>query len=85
MTLPTIDRETISSPSRPAPDAAVEGTPPSSSGSTPSLTPRRQPIPSAALSSRELGLDLALILARYLWKTDHLHYGYWTAGMPAVQ
>ncbi|MBC8104384.1 MAG: methyltransferase domain-containing protein [Cytophagales bacterium] len=33
-------------------------------------------------STRELGLDLAQIAARYLFGTDHLHYGYWPAGLP---
>ena len=51
----------------------------SSAGKAPA--PRRQATPSSALSSRELGLDLALILARYLCKTDHLHYGYWSSDM----
>lgn len=31
--------------------------------------------------SRELGLDIALIYARYLFNTDHLHYGLWTDGL----
>ncbi|HVK06145.1 MAG TPA: class I SAM-dependent methyltransferase [Armatimonadaceae bacterium] len=33
-------------------------------------------------STRELGLDLAHIAARHLFKTDHLHYGYWPADLP---
>lgn len=32
-------------------------------------------------STRELGLDLAQIAARYLFQTDHLHYGYWPEGL----
>lgn len=33
-------------------------------------------------STRELGLDLSLIVANYLFKTEHLHYGYWTDDLP---
>jgi 2-polyprenyl-3-methyl-5-hydroxy-6-metoxy-1,4-benzoquinol methylase len=33
-------------------------------------------------STRELGLDIAVIFARYLFQTDHLHYGFWTNGLP---
>lgn len=36
----------------------------------------------AAVGSRELGLDLAQIAARYLFHTDHLHYGYWPKDLP---
>ena len=38
--------------------------------------------PAEVTSSRELGLDLAAIAARYLFGTDHLHYGLWTAELP---
>jgi SAM-dependent methyltransferase len=37
--------------------------------------------PSGTASTRELGLDLALIAAKYLINTDHLHYGYWSNGL----
>ena len=33
-------------------------------------------------STRELGLDLAQIMARYFFQTDHLHYGYWPSDLP---
>ena len=32
-------------------------------------------------STRDLGLDIALIAANYLFKTDHLHYGFWPADL----
>ena len=38
--------------------------------------------PAQVTSSRELGLDLAAVAARYLFGTDHLHYGLWTEGLP---
>ncbi|OGS19868.1 MAG: hypothetical protein A2252_05000 [Elusimicrobia bacterium RIFOXYA2_FULL_39_19] len=28
--------------------------------------------------SKEIGLDLGIILSKYFFKTEHLHYGYWT-------
>ena len=31
-----------------------------------------------AASTRGLGLDIAAIAAKYLFKTDDLHYGFWT-------
>lgn len=34
------------------------------------------------ISTRELGLDLALIGAKYFFQTDHLHYGYWPSDLP---
>lgn len=33
-------------------------------------------------STRDLGLVVAEIVARYLFKTEHLHYGYWPADLP---
>ena len=30
------------------------------------------------VDSKEVGLDLSLTLAKYFFKTDYLHYGYWT-------
>jgi ubiquinone/menaquinone biosynthesis C-methylase UbiE len=30
------------------------------------------------LSSKETGLQIALLLGRYFLRTEHLHYGYWT-------
>ena len=33
--------------------------------------------PTAVASTRGLGLDIASIAAKYLFKTDDLHYGYW--------
>jgi len=47
-----------------------------------SLNPDPINAPAAVTSSRELGLDLAAIAARYLFGTDHLHYGLWTEGLP---
>lgn len=31
--------------------------------------------------SKEIGLDLGIIFSKYFFKTDHLHYGYWTDSM----
>ena len=45
----------------------------------PALPATSQP---TAMGSRELGLDLAQIAARYLFHTDHLHYGYWPSELP---
>ncbi len=47
-----------------------------------SLNPDPINTPAAVTSSRELGLDLAAIAARYLFGADHLHYGLWTEGLP---
>lgn len=33
------------------------------------------------VDSKEIGLDIALILGNYLLKTEHLHYGYWTSDL----
>ena len=30
------------------------------------------------IDTKEIGLDISIVLAKYLLKTDHLHYGYWT-------
>ena len=30
---------------------------------------------------KDLGLEIALILGRYFFHTDYLHYGYWTKGL----
>ena len=30
------------------------------------------------VNSKETGLDIGIILSKYLFHTDHLHYGYWT-------
>lgn len=38
--------------------------------------------PTLTDSTRALGLDVALICARYLCQTDHLHYGYWPDDLP---
>lgn len=35
-------------------------------------------------STRELGLDVALIFSRYFFQTDHLHYGYWPDDLPVT-
>jgi len=63
----------------------IAGTP----GTTPDASRASTPTPfiaghprGEAPSPRELGLDLALIVARYLCKTEHLHYGYWPADLP---
>lgn len=32
--------------------------------------------------TQEMGLSIGLILSRYFLKTDHLHYGLWTEGLP---
>lgn len=34
------------------------------------------------IDSKEIGLDISLILARHLLKTEHLHYGFWTGDLP---
>jgi len=31
--------------------------------------------------SRDIGLDLGITFSKYFFKTDHLHYGYWTNGL----
>jgi len=33
------------------------------------------------IDSRETGLEIGLIFARYFLKTEHLHYGYWLEGL----
>ena len=33
-------------------------------------------------NSQELGLRIANIFGRYLFKTDHLHYGFWPDNLP---
>jgi SAM-dependent methyltransferase len=38
---------------------------------------KREPYP-----SRELGLEVGLLLARHLLRTENLHYGYWPEGLP---
>lgn len=30
------------------------------------------------LDSKEIGLDIGLMLGKYFFRTEHLHYGYWT-------
>ena len=30
------------------------------------------------LDSKEIGLDIGLMLGNYFFRTEHLHYGYWT-------
>jgi len=30
---------------------------------------------------KEIGLDIGLAFARHFYKTDYLHYGYWTDGL----
>lgn len=39
------------------------------------------PGPNATDSTRELGLDLAAMMARHLFGTDHLHFGYWSESL----
>lgn len=34
------------------------------------------------LNSRDVGLEIALILGGYFLKTEHLHYGYWPEDLP---
>ncbi len=34
------------------------------------------------IKSKEIGLELALIVGRHVFKTENLHYGYWTNGLP---
>ena len=29
------------------------------------------------VSSKEVGLEIGLVLGRFLFNTEHLHYGYW--------
>ena len=29
------------------------------------------------VSSKEVGLEIGLVISRFLYKTEHLHYGYW--------
>ena len=30
------------------------------------------------VSSKEVGLEIGLVLGRFLFNTEHLHYGYWS-------
>ena len=32
---------------------------------------------SEKVSSKEVGLEVGLVISRFLYKTEHLHYGYW--------
>ena len=32
-------------------------------------------------SSREVGLEIAVIVGKYLLNLEHLHYGYWTGDL----
>ena len=34
------------------------------------------------VSSKEAGLEIGLVLGRFLFNTDHLHYGYWPDDLP---
>ena len=36
------------------------------------------------VASRDLGLELGLLFARYLLDSEELHYGYWTPDMPVT-
>ena len=29
------------------------------------------------VSSKEVGLEIGLVISRFLYKTEHLHYGFW--------
>ncbi len=33
------------------------------------------------VDSREVGLEIALLLGKHFFKTEHLHYGYWTSDL----
>ncbi len=46
------------------------------------MNPNQPNTPAQVTSSRELGLDIAAVAARYLFQTDHLHYGLWTDDLP---
>jgi SAM-dependent methyltransferase len=35
----------------------------------------------AKLDSKEIGLDIGLIFLKYLFKTEYLHYGFWSDGL----
>jgi SAM-dependent methyltransferase len=34
------------------------------------------------IDSKEVGLEIGLIIGNQLFNTEHLHYGYWTEGLP---
>ena len=34
------------------------------------------------VNSKEVGLEIGLVLGRFFFNTEHLHYGYWPAGLP---
>ncbi|SVB66426.1 uncharacterized protein METZ01_LOCUS219280 [marine metagenome] len=34
------------------------------------------------ISSKEVGLEIGLVLGRFLFNTEHLHYGYWPDDLP---
>ena len=34
------------------------------------------------VSSKEVGLEIGLVLGRFLFNTEHLHYGYWPKELP---
>ncbi|MDY6854155.1 MAG: class I SAM-dependent methyltransferase [Thermodesulfobacteriota bacterium] len=36
---------------------------------------------SRKIDSREVGLEIALLLGKHFFKTEHLHYGYWTSDL----
>lgn len=44
---------------------------------------KRKPDPNK-VEYRDMGLEIALVMARYFFHTDYLHYGYWTEDL-AVQ
>ena len=36
------------------------------------------------VSSKEVGLEVGLVISRFLYKTEHLHYGYWPDNLEII-
>jgi 2-polyprenyl-3-methyl-5-hydroxy-6-metoxy-1,4-benzoquinol methylase len=36
------------------------------------------------MTSQDIGLEAGLVLSRFFFHTEHLHYGYWAEGMPVT-
>ena len=37
------------------------------------------------VSSKEVGLEIGLVISRFLYKTEHLHYGYWPEDLEIIK
>ena len=36
------------------------------------------------VSSKEVGLEIGLVISRFLYKTEHLHYGFWPEDLEII-